>query len=129
MKLGDLDFHIDEWTSLSYRDLIDFKSFLETGLASQFWSAYVEIIEGNRRGFETAILNPASVGLDQAFATERNRGSYLATKILSGAMETLLEEVQAEIATRQATENYNERREQQQPGEPRPADGDFNHSP
>lgn len=109
MKLGDLEFPIDDWDQLPYRALLDLKAFLEKGLASPFWSAYGEIILGNAKGFENAILFPSEQpSLDGAFSTERNRGKLQATAILLNAPATLLEQVQAQIEVLQAQEPQNE---------------------
>lgn len=111
MNLGDLTFPIDDWNQLSYPDLLDLKGFLEAGLASPFWLAYREIVEGNLKGFERQVLFPAGVGLDSSFEVERSRGMLLATKVLSESMQTLLDDVTAEISDRQAKGNFDERRD------------------
>lgn len=109
MKLGDLTFPIDSWDELPYRDLIDLKDFLEKGLASPFWSAYREIVSGNAKGYEKAILFPSSdASLDGAFEAERTRGKLLATALLLSSPERLLEDVKAQIAHLQAQENPGE---------------------
>ena len=124
MKLGDLTFPIDDWNQLSYPDLLDLKGFLEAGLASPFWLAYREIVEGNLKGFERQVLYPAGVGLDSSFEVERSRGMLLATKVLSESMQTLLDDVMAEISDRQAKGNFDERRTsgQQPTDDERPID-------
>lgn len=103
MKLGTLDFPIDDYASLPYRDLIDLRDVLKSGLASPFWTAYGEIVDGMCRNLEKGILAPlAQPSLDLAFSTEFLRGQLAATRTLGVTMATLLSEVQAQIDTLQA---------------------------
>lgn len=105
------DFHIDNWDQLPYRELIDLKGILETGLASPFWNTYRQIVQGQAKGHESAILFPqAQPGLDLAFITEYLRGKLQALGVAIASPQTLLDEVSAHISTLQAQENPDERR-------------------
>jgi hypothetical protein len=128
MRLGDLEFPIDDYDSLPSRDLVDFRDFLRNGLASPFWSAYREIVEGNARGYERQLLHPAQApGLDSSFGMTFVQGQLDAARRLIEVMDRLLDDVSMIIPIKQAQEAKEQdderRRQQPQRTEPEPGPG------